>query len=145
MGRAKRSYDYDNYGRVQDSTVTYVPTSGSAQTVLTETYTYRAPSSGTTSGQIASHKTESSGYNVTYTYTYDNRGNILSISDGTYTTSYEYDNANQLIRENNQKEGYTYVWAYNKGGNIENRREFPYTTGAVDIGQIAAGYVEITE
>ena len=36
------------------------------------------------------------------------------------------------------------MWAYNKGGNIENRREFPYTTGAVDIGQIAAGYVEYT-
>jgi len=35
-----------------------------------------------------------------------------------YTTSYVYDSANQLVRENNQEAGKTWVWTYDEAGNI---------------------------
>ena len=60
---------------------------------------------------------------------YDNNGNIFSISDGTNTTSYVYDSANQLIRENNQAGGFTRAWTYDNAGNIRTREEYAYTTG----------------
>jgi len=59
-------------------------------------------------------------------------GNILSISDGTYTTGYVYDSANQLIRENNQQLGFTQTWEYDNAGNITFRRKYAYTTGSLE-------------
>lgn len=47
-------------------------------------------------------------YSASYNYTYDANGNITSISGGTNNnTTYVYDSANQLVRENNQKAGKT--------------------------------------
>ena len=56
----------------------------------------------------------------------------MSISDGTYTTSYVYDSANQLIRENNQERGFTHTWEYDNAGNILLRSEYAYTTGSLE-------------
>ncbi len=64
----------------------------------------------------------------TYTYTYDKLGNILSVTDGTYTTSYEYDSLNQLVRVNDQKAGKTYTYSY-VNGNITECNEYTYTVG----------------
>ena len=69
----------------------------------------------------------------TYSYTYDELGNIISINDGTYTTSYEYDALNQLVRENDQKAGVTYTYEYSNG-NIISKNEYAYTTG--DLGAL---------
>ncbi|MBQ6116068.1 MAG: RHS repeat-associated core domain-containing protein, partial [Oscillospiraceae bacterium] len=90
----------------------------------------------TTSGQIATWK--NSRYNnlgdgslvgaTTYSYTYDGRGNITAISDGTNTTAYEYDAKSQLTRENNQAANKTWVYAYDNGGNITSKTEYAYTT-----------------
>ena len=66
-----------------------------------------------------------------YTYTYDANGNIKTVSDGTYTTTYTYDNQNQLTREDNQRAGKTWVWTYDDAGNILSRAEYAYTTGTV--------------
>jgi len=85
-----------------------------------------------TTGQVHTRTYTASGYNKTFTYTYDDNGNILSVSDGTYTTSYVYDNANQLIRENNQAGGFTHVWTYDDAGNILWRDEYSYSTGTLD-------------
>ena len=91
--------------------------------IQTSTPTYSAGAeAGTTTGQISS-------YNG-FTYTYDDNGNILTVSDGTNTTSYVYDSANQLIRENNQAKNYTKVWTYDAAGNIQSRAEYTYTTAA---------------
>ncbi len=68
---------------------------------------------------------------MTYTYTYDDNGNILSVNDGINTTSYVYDSANQLIRENNQRRNITYVWTYDNAGNILDRKQYTYTTGEI--------------
>lgn len=76
-----------------------------------------------TSGQVSS-------YNG-LTYTYDGNGNILTVSDGTSTTSYAYDSQNQLIRENNAALNKTYTWTYDNAGNILSRNEYAYTTGTL--------------
>ena len=111
------TYSYDGFGRLETRTVKQGET-----TIQSSTPTYATGNAeNTTSGQVTS-------YNG-YTYTYDNNGNILTISDGTYTTSYEYDSANQLIRENNQELGFTYTWKYDNAGNIMERKVYAYTTG----------------
>ena len=75
------------------------------------------------------------------TYTYDDRGNITSISDGTNTTRYTYDALDQLIREDNQAAGKTWIYTYEQlvdatgqtknGGNITSKKEYEYTTEAL--------------
>ena len=71
---------------------------------------------------------------MTYTYTYDDNGNILTISDGTDTTSYVYDSQNQLLRENNQEQGRTYTWAYDSGGNIIDQKTYDYSVDDLSTG-----------
>ena len=108
------TYIYDAFGRVESRTVRQGDT-----VIETVTPGYYETSS-TTSGRVVS-------YNG-YTYSYDGNGNIETISDGTYTVSYEYDSANQLIRENNPAYGYTHIWVYDNAGNILFRKEYAYTT-----------------
>ncbi len=103
------------------------------ETVLTETFTYWDNASGAPTSQVKTHRTQSAGYDVTNSYTYDDNGNILSISDGTYTTTYVYDSANQLIRENNQKQNKTTLWVYDAAGNMLGEYTRTYTTADVDI------------
>ncbi len=102
---------------------------GSIQ-IKSDAYSYSSGSTGT-SGQISQHVVDAAGYDKTYSYTYDDNGNIVSISDGSSSITYEYDSANQLIRENNQEGGYTYTWTYNNAGNILNRKEYAYTSGTL--------------
>ena len=123
-GSVTEAYTYDDYSRVSDKTTTI-----SDETRLTEHITYRAPSTGITTGQIASLTIDAANHDVTYSYTYDKNGNILSVSDGTHTTTYTYDSANQLTRENNQAEDKTWTWTYDNAGNILSRSEYGYTTG----------------
>jgi len=54
-----------------------------------------------------------------------------TVVNGGYTTTYVYDSANQLIRENNQEAGKTWVWTYDEAGNITSKKEYAYTTGSL--------------
>jgi RHS repeat-associated protein len=69
------------------------------------------------------------GSETSYSYSYDDNGNIIKISDGSHEITYAYDTANQLVRENHQEGGYSYVWTYDEAGNIKSRKEYAYTTG----------------
>jgi RHS repeat-associated protein len=118
-------YAYDDFGRIE----TQITKNGTT-VILTESYTYKAPTGTTTSAQVATYTTATpNGYSVTYSYEYDDNGNIISIFDGTDSASYVYDSANQLIRENNTADDYTYTWTYDNAGNILNCEAYTYTTG----------------
>ena len=107
------------------------------ETLKTDTFQFTGSTEGdntTTSSQVSKHTiTTGSGENSPvykeFTYTYDANGNILTISDGTNTTNYTYDKANQLLREDNQAASYTHIWTYDDAGNILKREEYAYTTG----------------
>lgn len=71
-------------------------------------------------------------------FTYDKNSNITGIDDirisqDTRTlnfTTYKYDELNQLIRYNDQKDNKTWTYQYDAGGNIRNKKEYDYTTQA---------------
>lgn len=120
--------DYDNLGRISKIDKDYA---------VVENYIYN--DIGTTaSTNIISRFQVEAGAMYDYDYTYDRNGNITQIretiseddEDETYLTSYVYDSANQLIRENNQRAGKTWTYTYDAGGNITQKKEYAYTTGS---------------
>ena len=140
-GSLTSSYVYDTYSRMTSITNKYNNSS-----VVTTTIGYLTPSSSSTTSLVNTWKNTSSGSTKTYTYAYDSRGNITSISDGTYTTSYEYDQYDQLTRENNQQAGKTWVYDYDDAGNILTKKEYAYTTGTLGnaTDTISYGYTDST-
>ena len=132
-GGKSANYTYDVYSRM-----TGITAKRGSSTVVSTGITYKNPTSATTSTQV--YKWATGG--TTYTYTYDARGNITAISDGTNTTSYVYDSLDQLTRENNQAAGKTWVYTYDNGGNILTKEEYDYTTGTLDaaLDTISYGY-----
>lgn len=62
-------------------------------------------------------------------YTYDKNGNIATIKQASKITSYQYNELNELVREDNQALGKTILYNYDTGGNITSKREYDYTTG----------------
>ncbi len=134
LGNISVSYTYDDFGRLIEK----VTTQGETE-VKTETYTFVDRAVETDEGektytatQIAEYRVVTDGSDITYLYTYDKNGNILTIGEKenniTKTISYVYDSANQLVRENNQAGGYTHAWTYDDAGNIKFRKEYTYTT-----------------
>lgn len=131
------NYTYDVYSRM-----TGVTAKSGTKSVVTTGITYKDPSTTTTSSQV--YKWTVGG--TTYTYTYDTRGNITAISDGSKTTTYVYDSLDQLTRENNQAAGKTWVYTYDNGGNILTKKEYAYTTGTLGtaLDTISYGYGDST-
>ena len=113
-GAEKVSYTYDPLGRLTNRKI------GS----FSNAYTYEDVGEDKTTTLVKSVVTPAG----TYSYTYDNIGNILSITDGTYTATYAYDSLNQLVRANDARAGKTYTYSYSNG-NITERKEYAYTTG----------------
>ena len=112
-GNEKVSYTYDALGRLTNKKIA----------AFNNLYSYKDVDESRTTTLVNSVQTPAG----TYTYTYDGIGNILSTTDGTYTTSYEYDSLNQLTRVNDEKSGKTYTYSYSNG-NITEQKEYAYTT-----------------
>ena len=68
---------------------------------------------------------------MNFEYAYDNRGNIISEKRGELTTTYAYDALGQVIRVNDPHENATWVYNYDRGGNILSKVKYAYTTGAL--------------
>lgn len=121
-------YTYDDYDRVTSiSKVHYI--NGNSSTNFSNTVEYTYVNSGTnTSGRIATYSSTVNGTNTTYTYTYDNRGNITKIqySNG-QQIRYYYDDIGQLIREDNPLINATYVYNYDNSGNITSKIRYNIT------------------
>lgn len=114
-GDEKVAYTYDDLGRLTNKKI---------NSSLNNYYSYLNVDDIRTTSMLSSLTTAAG----TYSYTYDEIGNITSINDGTYTASYEYDSLNQLVRENDQRANKTYVYVY-RNGNIIAKREYAYTVG----------------
>ena len=120
---------YSSHGLLEQTTTGY--TSGGADhTVKQETYVY-----GTADTALHQHTVAYGGKTNTDTYTYDGRGNITQITrkvgSTEYIIKYTYDAANQLIREDNQQAGYSWVMTYDNAGNMTSRKKYSYTTGTL--------------
>ena len=120
---------YDDYDRVS-STLYNLYLYGNSATKFNNRidYTYSEYSTHT-SGQIKTYSsTVNSGTALTYTYTYDQNGNITKV---VYSTGeeirYVYDDLSQLIREDNGALGKTYVYTYDNAGNITSKKTYSLT------------------
>ncbi len=101
------SYGYDALNRMDTRTI-------STTTPFVTEYEYLA---GVTSGSTTIFVDTVKNGNDTLTYTYDNMGNITSVSkNGTLIESYTYDYLNQLKTVTRGSDTYEYI--YDNGGNI---------------------------
>ena len=121
----KVSYAYDDLGRV----TTRAAECGPDASKLTSAYEYVDGGYGTNSTTPLVKKITQNG--ISFEYEYDSRGNIVSEKRGNLTTTYAYDALGQLIRVNDPHENATWVYSYDRGGNILSKAKYAYTTGAL--------------
>ncbi len=118
-------YAYDPLGRLTDETFHVA-----AGYTIDNAYTYLDVNADRTTTLVSTYSTKTG----TYSYTYDNVGNITQIvftpadtTQSAKTITYQYDNLNRLIRENNEIAGKTWFYYYSGIGNICDVQESSYT------------------
>lgn len=137
-GSRQVAYTYDGIGRITQRSVNAGGTAVAAQ------YTYLPGGHGTGSTTPIVQTITQLG--STLTYTYDDAGNITSVSDGSKTVSYAYDLLGQLTRTDDPYDttagsaGTTWVYAYDLGGNFTGKTAYAYTTGAVGTAAQTVAY-----
>lgn len=122
------SYTYNVFGQLTSKTSSY-----NSSFTLKSSYAYytsgREDVAGISPVVNAEIRYINGVENGRISYTYDDRGNIVSIVDEDgYITSYEYDDKNQLIRENSERFNYTYLYQYDYSGNLLYKETRAYTT-----------------
>ena len=148
-------YEYDDDNRVtaltqNDVSVEYTYSSFNAiskilskngtDTVVKTVIDYVEPFDTTTSYKVSTWKNTVGGNTTTHSYTYDERGNILTIARGSVDSSYVYDSKDQLIRENDEKSDKSVKYTYDDGGNITQKKIYTYTTGTLNDLQETINY-----
>ena len=97
-------------------------------------YSYLAGSGSNTTGLVSSISYTDNGIAKLpqLSYTYDNKGNILTVSqNGVLNNSYTYDELDRLVREDNKDLNQTIIYTYDTRGNILKKEYYDYTTGTL--------------
>ena len=122
-------YAYDELQRLQ----THIVKAGSRLNYhqFVQSYTYKTPATNRTTTQVDTDLITIDGVSGnSYQYYYHANGNLSTIKfNNTYNYHYYYDSLNRLVRENNPASGVTFVYTYNKAGNIASKTLYLYTTG----------------
>ena len=129
-------YYYDSYDRPMYNTYAY---SSGTSFSRREDFTYETKSVGEnaySSSRVETYTSTMNGVATTYTYGYDARGYIISVtisSPGSqaYSIYYTYDDIGQLVREDNEQLGLTIYYIYDESGNIVEKQVGPYTRGTL--------------
>ncbi len=133
------TYNYDVIGRLTTDTLSYP-----SETLIEKNYYYQNYTvNGKTnfSSNIQKVQETINGIEYSTSYTYDEKGNITriyySFSNATSKNIYyQYDSQNQLVREDNQILGYTYIYNYDLGGNLISKYVYSYTRSTPDISSL---------
>ena len=123
---SKVDYVYDKLNRITSRTVT----NGTSAYATQYAYAPGATAYGeNATTPLVSSITQGEGENaMNFAYTYDNRGNITSETRNGLTTTYVYDALGQLVRVNDPHENATWIYSYDRGGNIMNKAKHAYAT-----------------
>jgi RHS repeat-associated protein len=128
----------DYFGRVNSKSIT------AGDLVLGAAYAYKNLTNSRTTLQVETVTNTVGEVETVYHYEYDTKGNIVEVKlDGNIVAMYEYDEAGQLVRENDTE------FAYDKGGNIVNKGDdtFTYSNAWKDqltsFNDVEIGYDEI--
>ena len=120
------NYTYDSLGRLTNKSTPLTSENATVDNINT-TYEYYDVDDTKTTTLLKSITT----LDVPYVYEYDQLGNITSIGfNGGTPSTYEYDELNQLVRENSKVENKTYTYEY-VNGNIKYKHQYDYTTGTL--------------
>ena len=122
---SKVDYVYDKLNRITSRTVT----NGTSAYATQYAYVPGAVAYGeNATTPLVSSITQGEGENaMNFAYMYDSRGNITSETRNGLTTTYVYDALGQLIRVNDPHENATWIYSYDRGGNILNKAKYAYT------------------
>lgn len=131
----------DWFGRTIKRRETFSGIVDSEETELERIRTYHYADTDTTASQRVTGITTALEMNGTTTqtteyYEYDAIGNVTGIyhmenSEKIYDRRFFYDEANQLIREDNRAAAFSAVFTYNTGGNLVSRSYYPFTLGEI--------------
>ena len=126
FGHGEHVYTYDGLGRLTEITQNdNVNRDISPKTTIT----YLKDKNGNETYEVGSYTTGGK----TDSYTYDAAGNIRTYTqNGVLQNTYTYDALGQLTRDDNAVLNATYTYSYDAGGNLLEKRTYPYTTG--DLG-----------
>ncbi len=125
------SLAYDTLGRNTSKTIN----TGSG--IYNTVFGFLPGINGSTSARVGSITNNG----AAISYTYDANGNIETINQNSTPIKYYYNELNEVIREDNAVLNKTIVYTYDAGGNITNKTEYPYTTGALGTATTAYPYV----
>ena len=117
----KVGYTYDALGRINNRTTTVGG--------LDYTSSYGFVDGGHGVGSTTALMSSIAHPGQSFTYTYDDVGNITTETRNGFTTSYAYDNLGQLFRVNDQRADETWTFEYDRGGNILSKKRYAYTVG----------------
>mgnify|MGYP003293512885 CR=1 FL=1 len=123
------TFYYDDFGRLTQKVSHLYVSSNSAYKFRNQIdYTYKNYSSYTSDWVETYTSTVNNGTALTYTFTYDQNGNITKIVYSTgEETRYVYDDLGQLLREDNPFKNQTFVYTYDDAGNILSQKTYALT------------------